>query len=87
MNPGSRLDNDCWNKSAFESLLLSVQNGREDPIVFMRDTIHGKYISGTHRWFINERYRQENKEKFEKTPYWHLTLSQVYIGLRPDQAR
>ncbi len=87
MNPGNRLDNDCWNKLAFEALLLSVENGGEDPIVFIRDKICGKHVSGNHRWFIKERYRHENKEKFQKNPYWHLTLAQVYVGLRPDQAR
>ena len=63
--PGNRHDNDCWNKSAFETLLLSVENGGEDPIVFIRDKIYGKHISGNHRWFIKERYRQFNKEKFD----------------------
>ena len=86
-NPSDHPDNDCWNKSAFEALLLSVENRGEDPIVFIRDKIRGKHISGNHRWFIKERYRQENNEKFEKNPYWHLTLAQVYVGLRPDQAR
>jgi hypothetical protein len=66
---------------------LSVENRGEDPIVFIRDKIHGKHISGNHRWFIKERYRQVHKEKFDKNPYWHLTLSQIYVGLRPDQAR
>jgi hypothetical protein len=54
------------NTSAFEALLLSVNNGGEDPTVFIRDKIYGKHISGNHRWFIKERYRKENKEKFEK---------------------
>ena len=32
----NRPDNDCWNKSFFEALLYSVENGGEDPIVFIR---------------------------------------------------
>jgi hypothetical protein len=82
VNLGSRPDNDYWNRSAFEALLLSVKNGGEDPIVFIRDKIYEKHISGNHRWFIKERYRQVNKDKFDKNPYWHLTLAQVYVGLR-----
>jgi len=68
-------------------LLYSAENGGEDPIVFIRDKIVGKQIFGNHRWFIIERYELENKEKFEKKTYWHLTLTHVYVGLRPDQAR
>jgi len=39
-------------------MLLSFENGGEDPIVFIRDKIYGKNISGNHLWFIKERYRQ-----------------------------
>ena len=46
----------------------------------------GKHIFGNARWFIKERYWRSNNEKFEKNPYWFLTLTKLYIGLRPDQA-
>ena len=61
------LDNDCWKKSAFEAMLYSVENGGEDPIIFIWDKIFGKHISGNHRWFIKERYRLETR-KSSKTP-------------------
>jgi len=54
LNTSSRIDKDCWNKSAFEALLLSVENRGEDPIVFIKDKIYGKHILGNHRWFIKK---------------------------------
>ena len=58
-----------------------------DPIIFIRDKVIGKHISGNHRWFVKQKYLRANPEKFEINPYWFLTLTQIYIGLRPDQAR
>ncbi len=76
------------NKGQFEKLLQHIEKKGGDPIIFIRDDVHGKHISGNHRWHIKEKYRRgQNADKFDKNPYWFLTLTQLYIGLRPDQAR
>ena len=75
------------NKGQFEKLLQHIEKKGDDPIIFIRDDVLGKHISGNHRWHIKENYRFLNRDKFEKNPYWFLTLTQLYIGLRPDQAR
>jgi hypothetical protein len=76
------------NKGQFEKLLQHIEKKGDDPIIFIRDDVLGKHISGNHRWHIKEKYRRgQNGDKFDKNPYWFLTLTQLYIGLRPDQAR
>ena len=75
------------NKGQFEKLLHDIEKKGDDPIIFIRDEVLGKHISGNHRWHIKEKYRRSHTDKFEKNPYWFLTLTQLYIGLRPDQAR
>ena len=42
------------------------------------------------KWVVltpEEWVRQNNTELFLKEPYWNLTLTQLFIGLSPDQAR
>ncbi len=77
----------CDNKCEFEKLLHDIERKGDDPIIFIRDEVLGKHISGNDRWHIKEKYKRYNTEKFEKNPYWFLTLTQLYIGLIPDQAR
>jgi hypothetical protein len=59
----------------------------EDPMLFIREEVRGKHISGNHRYHVKQNYMLEYREKFCSKPYWYLTLSQLYIGLRSDQAR
>ena len=70
-----------------KKLLHDIERKGDDPIIFIRDKVLGKHISGNHRWHVKEKYYRSNKDKFEKNPYWYLTSTQLYIGLRPDQAR
>jgi hypothetical protein len=75
--------NGASNKSEYEELLKEIERNANDPTVFIRDRAIGKH----NRWFVKQRYWHTNKEKFQKNPYWFLTLTQLYIGLRPGQAR
>jgi hypothetical protein len=75
------------NKKDFETLLKDIESSGEDPMVFIRDEVNGYHISGNHRYWVKQHYFAEHHEKFLQKPYWNLTLSQIYIGLRSDQAR
>ncbi len=75
------------NKGQFEKLLHDIEKKGDDPIIFIREEVLGKHISGNHRWHIKEKYLNSRMDKFEKNPYWFLTLTQLYIGFRPDQAK
>ncbi len=68
------------NKSEFENILHDIERSGDDPIIFIKDKVLGKHISGNHRWHVKEKYRLYNTDKFEKNPYWFLTLTQLYIG-------
>jgi hypothetical protein len=75
------------SKKEFETLLREIEASGEDPMLFIRDYVHGKHISGNHRYHVKQNYMIQNRDKFLSKPYWYLTLSQLYIGLRSDQAR
>ncbi len=79
--------NGVRNKSEFEELLNEIERKGNDLIIFIRDQVLRKHISRNHRWYIMPKYWREKREKFERNPYWFLTLTQIYIGLRLDQAR
>ena len=68
------------NNYAFEENLGIIESREEDPTVYIRDHICGNHISRNHRWLIKQRYRQENKEKFDKNPYLFLPLIQIYCA-------
>jgi hypothetical protein len=79
-----------FNKNDFEELLKKIEENSEDPMVFIQDKLKGSHISGNHRHDIKNRYFQKNEDtfkKFKEKPYWYLTLTQIYIGLRTEQAR
>ncbi len=76
-----------YSKADFEKLLTELEDKKEDPLTFIRDKLKGKHISGNHRWEVKERYFKENSRTFESKPFWFLTFTQIYIGLRPDHAR
>ncbi len=73
------------NKGQFEKLLHDIEKKGDDPIIFIRDEVLEKHISGNHQWHIKEKYRLYNSEKFEKksilvsyinpTLYWLKTCS------------
>ena len=70
------------NKSEFEKLLYDIEKKGDDPMIFIRDK-----VLGNHRWHIKQKYFRTNKDKFERNPYWFLSSTHLYIGLRLDQAR
>ena len=47
----------------------------------------GYHISGNHRHLCKEMFRDECPADFESMEYWNQTLSQIYVGLSPGQAR
>ena len=47
----------------------------------------GFLISGNHRCALKEWVRTNNPDLFSKEPYWNLTLTRIFIGLSPNQAR
>ena len=65
----------------------NIESSGEDPMVFIREEVKGYHISRDHRYWVKQAYGRENHENVLQKPYWNLTLSQIYIGLRSDQAR
>ena len=47
----------------------------------------GFLIGENHRYALTKWVRKNNPDLFSKEPYWNLTLTQIFIGLSPDQAR
>ena len=74
-------------KKYFESLLVEIEASGEDPMLFIREEDHDKHISSNHRYHVKQNYMLQYREKCCSKPYWNLTLTQIYIGLRFDQAR
>ena len=72
------------NKKEFEILLIKIEASGEHPMLFIREAVHGKHISGNHRHRVKQNCMLENRENICTKPCWHLTLSQLYIGLRSD---
>jgi hypothetical protein len=75
------------SKTDFESLHVEIEASGEDPMLFIREEVHGKYVPRNHRYYVKQNYMPQHREKLCSKPYWNLTLTQIYIGLRSDQAR
>ena len=41
-----------------------MEESGEDPMLFIREEVHGKYISGNHRYYVKQNYMLENQENF-----------------------
>ncbi len=74
-------------RKEFEDLLLSLEGSGEDPILFIREKVSTRNISGNHIFHIKENYKQDYPDLCEVQSFWYLTLTQFFIGLRPDQTR
>ena len=74
-------------RKAFETLLTNIEKEGKDPMIFIRDHLKGKHISGNHRYMIKQRFFANNEGEFNKKNYWNITITQLFIGLRSDQAR
>ena len=72
------------NKKEFESLLAKIEASDEYPMIFIREEVPGKHISGNHIYYVKQNYMLQYREKFCSKPYWNLTLSQTYIRLRSN---
>ncbi len=75
------------NKQDFEVLLIEIEKSGEDSMLFIREEVREKHISGNDRYHLKHTYMIQHPDKFRSKPYWYLTLSQIYIGLRCVQAR
>ena len=56
------------SKKEFENLLIEIESSGEDPMLFIREEVHGKHISGNHRYHVKQNYMLENREKFCTKP-------------------
>ena len=74
-------------RKEFEDLLLSLEGSGDDPILFIREKVFARHISGYHIFHIKDNYKQDYQDLYEVQPFWYLTLTQIFIGLRPDQTR
>jgi len=54
---------------------------------FLLRNIPGRHISGNHRHMVKEMIRIDYPDNFNTEPYWNQTLTQLFIGLSPGQAR
>ena len=42
------------SKKEFEALLIEIEASGEDPMLFSREEVHGKHISGNHRYRVKQ---------------------------------
>ena len=75
------------SKKDLKLLLVEIEASDKDPKLYIRKEVHGKHISGNHIYCVKQNYMFQHREKNCSKPYWNLTLTQIYIGLRSDQAR
>ena len=74
-------------RSDLEHVLNNLSQKNQSIELYITNNVKGFLISGNHRFAVKEWVRQNNTELFFKEPYWNLTLTQLFIGLSPDQAR
>ena len=74
-------------RSDLEHVLNDLSQKNQSVELYITNNVKGFLISGNHRFAVKEWVRQNNTELFLKEPYWNLTLTQLFIGLSPDQAR
>ena len=74
-------------RSDLEHVLNDLSQKNQSVELYITNNVKGFLISGNHRFAVKEWVRQNNTELFLKEPYWNLTLTQIFIGLSPDQAR
>lgn len=75
---------DLINKTISEDPTCSTQS-------IILDIVKGYHIGGQHRHAVKDsmRFSPDDKEaaQYNELTYWHMTLSQIYVGLSPGQAR
>lgn len=71
------------NKSDFHA---SISDTASFDLQVFSSTL-GYHVSGNHRHMCKEMFRDEFPDEFKKNEFWNQTLSQLYVGLSPAQAR
>ena len=74
-------------RSDIEEVLNELSQNNQSIELYITNNVKGFLISGNHRFAVKEWVRMNNPDMFFKEPYWNLTLTQIFIGLSPDQAR
>ena len=74
-------------RSDIEQVLNELSQNNQSIELYITNNVKGFLISGNHRFAVKEWVRMNNPDLFFKEPYWNLTLTQIFIGLSPDQAR
>ena len=74
-------------RSDIEQVLNNLSQNNQSIELYITNNVKGFLISGNHRFAVKEWVRENNPDMFSKEPYWNLTLTQLFIGLSPDQAR
>ncbi len=52
------------SKKEFEALLKEIEASGEDPMLFIREELHGKHISGNRRYHVKQIYILEIERHF-----------------------
>ena len=55
--------------------------------LYITNNVKGFLINENHRYAVKEWVRTNNPDLFSKEPHWKITLTHIFIGLSPDQAR
>ena len=74
-------------RSDLEKVLNDLSNKNQSIELYITNNVKGFLISGNHRFAVKECVRMHNPDLFFKEQYWNLTLTQLFTGLSPDQAR
>ena len=74
-------------RADFDQILNDLSKKNQSIELYITNNLTGFLISGNHRYAVKEWIRTNNPDLFSKEPYWNLTLTQIFIGLSPDQAR
>ena len=74
-------------RSDLEKVLNDLSKKQQSIELYITNNVKGFLISGNHRFAVKEWVRINNPDLFNKEPYWNLTLTQIFNGLSPDQAR
>jgi hypothetical protein len=74
-------------RSDLEQVLNDLSQQNQSIELYITNNLRGFLVSGNHRFAVKEWVKENNPELFSKEPYWNLTLTQLFIGLSPDEAR
>ena len=68
--------------------IIFAYTKKKQPIeLYITNNVKGFLISGNNRFAVKEWVRKNNPDFFFKEPCWNSTLTQIFIGLSPNQAK